>query len=81
MKIPISEIKPHPNNPRSFLQQDIVDAVAKSMDKDGLLNPVKLVLLTDERKAGDGLSGQGINYYILCGHTGTQAQSRTTGPK
>ncbi len=68
MKIPISEIKPHPNNPRSFLQQDITDAVAKSMDKDGLLNPVKLALLTDDRKAGDGLLGQGINYYILCGH-------------
>jgi len=68
MKIQLSEIRPHPDNPRSFLEQDIVDAVAKSMDKDGLLNSVKLVLLTDERKAGDGLVGQGTNYYILCGH-------------
>src|SRR5208283_5714264 len=68
MKIQISDIRPHPSNPRSFLRQDFVDVTSKSMDKDGLKNPVRLVLLTGERQAADGLIAQGVKYYILSGH-------------
>lgn len=40
--IPIESIKPDPNQPRKYKDQDQIDAMAVSIQKEGLINPIEV---------------------------------------
>jgi len=65
MKIPISRIRPNPNNPRHVIKPSALDGLAANIKSVGrLLNPIKVRELTAAEKAEDPEH----DYEIISGH-------------
>src|SRR5258708_26437381 len=52
-KIPLSKIRPNPNNPRHVIDPDVVESLAINLREEGQKTPVKARPLTPEERQAD----------------------------
>ena len=63
-ELPLSQIKPNPNNPRRVITPEMIDNMAASLNSVGLKNPIKVIALPD----GTDSTGSPQAYELISGH-------------
>src|SRR5579883_3255899 len=70
--IPLSKIRPNPNNPRRVIHNEAVEALAASFKAVGQETPIKVRPLTPEERTAD----PGIEYELVGGHLRLEAAKK-----